>query len=94
MLVCPIPLPSDHNLYDIQWKQIVDSVSVQVTNDSESGFMLSADNTRLFVLLSNSTDERIFRCKINLQRCSIIRLCAEKFIVMGPFMDIRVLGKL
>ena len=93
MLTCPIPLPTVRSLYTIMWEQIVDSTATQIMNDSESSrYILSFDNRLLSVLVSNSTDRRIFRCRINLQRCSDTHLC-QSFDVLGPLMNTHVLGK-
>ena len=94
MLMCPIPLPSEHSLYTIHWVQIVDSVSMQLMNDSESRrVMFSPDNRTLSVLITNSTDDRIFQCRVILRRCSNSHLCSHSFHFVGPFMETRVLGK-
>ena len=94
MLTCPIRLPSDSSLYRIQWEEFIGSVSIQLRNDSNH--VISPDNTTLSVLIS-SNDQRVFKCTVNLQRCSGISHCSQAvFNVVGPFMvihDIVATGK-
>ena len=65
-------------------------------NDSESGrYILSQDSRTLSILVLNCTDQMVFRCKLNLRRCSPSRpdQCLEAD-VEGPFMEINILSKL
>ena len=49
----------------------MDSTPIPLMNDLESGrYILSQDNKTLSVLISNSTDRMVFRCKVIMQRCS------------------------
>ena len=91
MLTCPIPLPT--TLYTIKWEQVtVDSHLIQLMNDTESReYVLSQDNRTLSVLISDSIDQRTFRCKLRMQRCSLRRCQWE---LTGSLMKVRVLGKL
>ena len=69
---------------------------ILLMNDSESGrYILHQDNRTLSILVIDSTDERVFRCKLNLKQCSPSR--PERcllFDVEGPFMEINILSKL
>ena len=91
MLTCPIPLPT---LYTIIWELVtVDSHHMQLMNDTESReYVLSQDNRTLSVLISDFIDQRTFQCKLRMQRCSLPENC--QWEVTGPFMKVRVLGKL
>ena len=91
MLICPIPLPT---LYTIKWDQVtVDLSQMQLMNDTESReYVLSQDNRTLFILISDSIDQRAFKCKLTIQRCSLPENC--QWEVTGPLMKVRVLGKL
>ena len=92
MLMCPIPLPTLCNSYTIIWEQLVNSTPIQVMNDSGSrGYVLSQDNKTLSVLISNSTDQMVFQCKVILQRCS--QRCPLDTIV-GPYMEVLIIGKI
>ena len=95
MLMCPIPLPTVSGLYLYTiWEQIADSVPLQLMNNSESrGYNLSKDNKTLFVQVLNSTDHRTFRCKMKIRLCSIM-LCGLLDDIMGPLMELHVLGKI
>ena len=93
MLTCPIPLPTVRIAYTIIWEQLVDSSPIPLMNGSESsGYILSQDNRTLSILIPNSTDNRIFQCMVNLQRCLTCR-CLVPFNIIGPFMETNVLGK-
>ena len=93
-LMCPIRLPSESSLYVIQWEEFIGSVSMRLRNDSNSlSHVISPDSTTLSVLIS-SNDQRLFRCRVNLQRCSGVSHCSHAvFTIVGPFMAIRVLGE-
>ena len=72
----------------------MDSVPIQLMNNSESrGHILSKDNRTLFVQVLNSTNHRIFRCKMKMRLCSIM-LCGLLDDIMGPLMELHVLGKI
>ena len=74
----------------------MDSTPIQLMNDSESdGYILSQDNKTLSVSVPNSTDQRVFQCKLYLQQCSSYdpQRC-QSLSVEGPLMEINVLGKL
>ena len=95
MLMCPIPLPTVRSNYTLMWEEI-DSTPIPLMNDSESGrYILSQDSRTLSILVLNSTDQRVFRCKLNLRQCLPSRpdRCLETD-VEGPFMEINVLSKL
>ena len=96
MLICPIPLPTVRSHYTLIWEQLLDSTLIPLMNDSESGIhILSQGNRTLTILVLNSTDQMVFRCKLNLRQCSPSRpeLCLESD-VEGPFMEINVLSEL
>ena len=94
MLMCPIPLPTVRSSYTIIWEQLVDSTPILIMNDSESrGYILSQDNRTLSVLISNSTDQMVFRCKLILKRCSDPQRCPLDTI-LGSLMEFLILGKL
>ena len=68
----------------------MDSTPIPLMNDSELGrYILHQDNRTLSILVMDSTDERVFRCKLNLKQCSPSRpdRCLL-FDVEGPFMEI------
>ena len=91
LLVCPTRLPSESSLYRIQWEEVIGSGSKQLRNDSNH--VISPDSTTLSVLIS-SNDQRVFRCRVDLQRCSGISHCSQAvFNVVGPFMVIHILGE-
>ena len=85
MLVCPIRLPSESSLYRIQWEEFVGSSSIQLRNDSNH--VISTDSLSISVL-NSSNDQRVFRCRVNLQRCSGISHCSQAVFndIVGPFM--------
>ena len=91
VLMCPIPLPTVRSLYTVIWEQIVDSTAIQLMNSRQ--YTISQDNRTLSVPILNSTDQRVFRCRVNLRRCSVTQRC-ELNSIMGPFMKFRVLGKI
>ena len=96
MLTCPIPLPTVRIPYTIIWEQLVDSSPIPLMNGSESSgynITLSQDSRTLSILISNSTDNRIFRCTVNLRRCSLTHHCLVPFNIIGPFIETNVLGK-
>ena len=92
MLICPIRLPSDSSLYRIQWEEFIGSFSLQLRNDSDSlSHVISPDSTTLSVLISSGY-QRVFRCSVNLQRCSGVSGCSH--IIFGPFIVIhRIFGE-
>ena len=94
MLMCPIPLPTVRSSYTIIWEQLVDSTPIQIMNDPESRgyYILSQDNRTLSVLISNSTDQMVFRCKVILKRSSDPQRCPLDTI-LGPFMEFLILGR-
>ena len=93
MLMCPIPLPTVRSSYIIMWEQLVDSTPMQIMNDSESRrYILSQDNRTLSVLISNCTDQMVFRCKVIMQRCSDPQRCPLDTIIVGPLMEFLILG--
>ena len=96
MLMCPIPLPTVRSSYTLMWEQLLGSTPIPLMNDSESGrYILSQNNRTLSILVLNSTDQMVFRCKLNLRQCSPSRpdRCLL-FNVEGPFMEINALSKL
>ena len=88
--MCPIPLPTVRSCYTITWEEI-ESTPIPLMNDSESGrYILSQDNRTLSILVLNSTDQMVFRCKLNLRQCLLPSRpdqCLETD-VEGPFMEI------
>ena len=89
-LMCPIRLPSESSLYRIQWEEFIGSGSKKLLNDSDIlSHVISPNSTTLSVLISS---KRVFKCRVNLQRCSGITSCSRHTIV-GPFMVIRVHGE-
>ena len=71
----------------------MDSTPIPLMNDSDSGrYILSHNSRTLSILVLNSTDQRVFRCMLNIRRCSPTR--CQEFDVEGPFMEINVLSKL
>ena len=93
MLTCPIPLPTLRSLYTIIWEQIEVLGPIRIIENSESRrYMLSLNNKTLSVLISNITDQWLFRCTLKFRRCSYLLRC--KFInITGPLMRINMLGK-
>ena len=85
MLMCPIRLPSDSSLYRIQWEEFIGSFSMKLRNDSNH--VISSDSLSISVL-NSSNDQRVFRCRVNLQRCSGISHCSQAVFndIVGPFM--------
>ena len=81
--------------YTITWERITDSLSVQVTNDSESrGYNLSPNSVNLSLPASNYVDQRVYRCKLDLIRCNLtsgVERCVVPTI-FGPEMRL-LLGK-
>ena len=92
MLMCPIPLPTVRSSYTLIWEQLMDSTPIPLMNDSDSGRYILSHNSRTLSILIHFTDQRVFRCMLNIQRCSPIR--CQEFDVEGPFMEINVLSKL
>ena len=71
----------------------MDSTPMQIMNDSESRrYILSQDNRTLSVLISNCTDQMVFRCKVIMQRCSDPQRCQLDTIIVGPLMEFLILG--
>ena len=96
ILTCPIPLPTVHISYSIMWERINNnSIPVQVTDDRQSGgYRLLEKNRSLSLPVSNSTDQRVYRCKLTLTRCNITAIDRCKVDpIMGPYMRFNVLGK-